>query len=92
MEGKMKVKKGIVQSKVGDDFVLVPTGEAAKSFHGVVRLNETGVEIWNALEAELSEEEIVNKLMARYTDVDYETALRSVRSVTDKLKDAGLLE
>ena len=88
----MKVKKGIVQSKVGDEFVLVPTGEAAKSFHGIVRLNETGAEIWKDLEKELSEEKIVNNLMAHYTDVDHETALRSVRNVVDKLRDAGLLE
>lgn len=88
----MKVKKGIVLSKVGDEFVLVPTGEAAKSFHGIVRLNETGAEIWKDLEKELSEEEIVNNLMAHYTDVDHETALRSVRNVVDKLRDAGLLE
>lgn len=88
----MKVKKGIVLSKVGDEFVLVPTGEAAKSFHGIVRLNETGAEIWKDLEKELSEEKIVNNLMAHYTDVDHETALRSVRNVVDKLRDAGLLE
>ena len=88
----MKVKKGIVLSKVGDEFVLVPTGEAAKSFHGIVRLNETGAEIWKDLEKELSEEKIVNNLMAHYTDVDHEMALRSVRNVVDKLRDAGLLE
>lgn len=88
----MKVKHGFVMSAVGEDHILVPTGDAAKTFHGLVRLNDTGAEIWKGLEKELSVDEIVNQLMARYTDVDRETVENSVLKAIGKFKDAGLLE
>ena len=36
----MKLKSGIVIEKAGDEYVAVATGEAAKSFNGIIRNNK----------------------------------------------------
>ena len=37
----MKLKSGIVMEKTGDEYIVVATGEAAKSFNGIIRNNKT---------------------------------------------------
>lgn len=88
----MKTKPNLIMTQVEDDYILVPVGDTKVSFNGLVRLNTTGAEIWRALEEELSEEEIVNRLKTLYTDVDHNTLVKSVRKTIDQFKDAGLLE
>ena len=43
----MKIKKGFVVRKVGNEHVVVPVGELSKTFHGMINLNETGAFLWN---------------------------------------------
>ena len=55
----MKIKEGFIKRQVGERVVVVPIGEAAKNFHGMINLNETGGELWDLLkentEIELAE-------------------------------------
>ena len=46
----MKIKKGYVLKEIGDSCVVVPIGEAAKTFKGVIALNETAKVLWLTLE------------------------------------------
>ena len=41
----MRAKEGFLKRQVGDRAVVVPVGEAAKAFHGMINLNETGGEL-----------------------------------------------
>ena len=36
----MRAKKGFLKRQVGDRAVVVPVGEAAKAFHGMINLME----------------------------------------------------
>ena len=45
----MKIKEGFIKRQVGERVVVVPIGEAAKNFHGMINLNETGGELWDLL-------------------------------------------
>ena len=38
----MKIKDGFILRSVSDAYVVVPLGEAAKTFNGMITLNETG--------------------------------------------------
>ena len=53
----MKLKSGIVIEKTGDEYVAVATGEAAKSFNGIIRNNKTANFIFEQLKEEKSEEQ-----------------------------------
>lgn len=87
----MKIKQGFVMRDVAGQAVAIATGEASKSFHGMVKLNDTGAVIWNGIEKGLDEAEIAEQLVASY-DVEVGQALRDVESFIARMRDAGLVE
>lgn len=88
----MKPKGDIVITKLGDTSILVPVGEAAGTFHGVVQMNETAADIWNGLTAGLSLEQIAEKLTEEYAGVDLPRARQAVQEISNQLLHEGLLE
>ncbi|MBO4572911.1 MAG: PqqD family protein [Clostridia bacterium] len=87
----MKIKKGYVLKEIGDSCVVVPIGEAAKTFKGVIALNETAKVLWLTLEKGADLDGLVDALTAEY-EVDRETALRSCEKFLEKLKTADVIE
>lgn len=87
----MKIKQGFVMRDVAGQAVAIATGEASKSFHGMVKLNDTGAVIWNGIEKGLDEAEIAEQLTAGY-DVEVGQALKDVESFIARMRDAGLVE
>ena len=87
----MKIKQGFVMRDVAGQAVAIATGEASKSFHGRVKLNDTGAVIWNGIEKGLDEAEIAEQLAASY-DVEVGQALKDVESFIARMRDAGLVE
>ena len=87
----MQINKDFTIQKVGGSYVAVPVGETSKSFHGMVRLNETGAFLWRALSsADMSEEALVDALLSEY-DVSREIAERDVHRVVEMLAQNGFL-
>lgn len=62
----MKIKKGFIIRKVGDENIVVPVGEASKNFHGMVKLNESGAFLWKFFTENHTEEEAVEALLSEY--------------------------
>lgn len=87
----MKIKQGFVMRDVAGQAVAIATGEASKSFHGMVKLNDTGAVIWNGIEKGLGEAEIAEQLAANY-NVEVGQALKDVESFIARMRDAGLVE
>lgn len=87
----MKLKKGFVLSKAGEDYVAVATGEAGKTFKGLVRNNATAAFLLEQLKEERSEKDLVKALLDAY-DVDSETAKKDVSTFLKTIRDAGMLE
>ena len=87
----MKIKKGFVMRKVAGSAVVIATGEASKSFHGMVRLNATGADIWQGVADGLDENAITDRLMENY-EVDREKAYEDVVTTVNKMKEAGFIE
>ena len=48
---KIKIKKGFVVRKVGGENIVVPVGETSKTFHGMIKLNESGGFLWKFFSA-----------------------------------------
>ncbi len=87
----MKVKEGFMMRKVGDQIVVVAMGQAAKQFHGMMNLNETGAFVWELLKQETSEENVLEAMMENY-GIDRERAKKGLDSFLDKLRTVGVLE
>ena len=88
----MKIKSGFVLEKVGASYLAVALGERAKSFSGLVRMNETGAFMWNLIkDTDKSTEELVDALAKEY-DAPRELLLKDALSFEKKLSDAGILE
>lgn len=87
----MRLKRGFVSSKAGEDYVAVATGEASKNFNGLIRNNATASFLFEQLQKETSEEELVQALLARY-EVEEEIARNDVSTFVEKLQKEHLLE
>lgn len=77
--------------RVGNSYVAIATGAAAKSFSGMVKLNESAACLWESLQKGATEEELVGCLTAEY-DVSYERALDDVRKICGQLLKAGIAD
>lgn len=88
----MQIKSDFTIQKVGNSYVAVAVGETSKTFHAMIKLNETGAFLWNQLaEKDLTEEELTNALLAEY-DVDRETAEQDVHAMVEKFAENGILK
>lgn len=62
----MKLKESYVFTPMGEESVLVPTGEEAKFFHGIANCNSSAADLIKLLMQETSEDEIVAALAVKY--------------------------
>ena len=88
----MKIKKTFVLTTLGDSHIAVPVGKTAASFHGVIRLNQTGAEVFRCLQAGMDEAQTAKRLTELFDGTDAETALRDVREIVEQFLAAGIVE
>ena len=62
----MRVKSGFVVREVGGKKYAVATGEAARSFKGMLSLNDVGATIFKMLQQNTTAELIVAAILAEY--------------------------
>ena len=87
----MKIKKGLVLREVADSFVVVAVGEMAKTFNGMINLNETGAFLWRNLEKGCTKEELLTALTKEYA-VEEEVASAHIDKFIKGLTEANLLD
>ncbi len=87
----MKIKSGFMLREVAGYYVVVPVGNGSLDFNGVINLNESGATLWKAMENDITEEGLVDALLAEY-DVDAERAKCDVDVFVKKMKAAKLIE
>ena len=87
----MKLKSGIIISEINGEFVAVPSGEASKSFNGMIRMNGTAAMIARLLQNAASEDEVVANMCQEY-DVDEAIAREDYQTITAQLDELGLIE
>lgn len=84
----MKIKKGFILRKTGKDCMVVAVGAASKEFNGMIRMNAAGEFLWNQMKKEISEEELVQKMLERYENLDEQTARTDLKEFLDTIKIA----
>lgn len=84
----MKVKEGFILRKLGKEYMVVAVGEASKTFNGMIRMNATGAWYWEELTKGITRDELVQKMLERYENLDAETAAADLDEFLDIVKDA----
>lgn len=87
----MRLKDGVIFTKVADETMAVTVGEAAESFKGMIKLNATGAFIAERMLQETALEELVAALRQEY-EVDEKTALEAVQAIVDKFESVELIK
>lgn len=85
----MKLKDGFILRSVAGQSVVLPTG-GDLDLNMMITLNDTGAFLWEKLENETTEENLVIALLAEY-DVDEATAKAAVAAFVEKLENNGFL-
>lgn len=87
----MKLKYEFVERLIVDEYVLVPAGEAARTFGGMITTSEVGATIMRALNRDVSQAELLALLMEEY-DVDEQTANSDLNAFVQQLRELNVLE
>lgn len=87
----MKLKYEFIVREIVGEYVLVPVGEAALNFGGMITTSEVGAFLMDALKIGASRQTLVDAVLAEY-DVDAETAEKDVDEFLANLTELGILE
>lgn len=87
----MKLKENFVLRQVAGNWVVIPVGDAALGFDGMLTLNDTGAMLWKVLEKDPDPKALVAALTAEY-DVSHQQAQEDVEAFLQKLICAGCIE
>ena len=87
----MKIKEGFVLRRVLDEAIVIATGEMSKNFHGMVKLNDSGADIWEWISEGNDEIAVAKKLSEKY-ELSEEKAIADTKAMISQMADAGLLE
>ena len=80
----MKRSADFLLRQVAGKYVLVPVGEAAVKFPGMITVNESGSYVWQLLEREQTMAALVDAITLRY-EVDHAQAQLDVENFVKKL-------
>ena len=87
----MNIKKQFIVRKIMGDNILVPCGDTAIDFNGLITLNDTALDIWQLL-PEAQDEAALKAAMLEMYDVDEQELDADVEEFLSKLREAGIIE
>ena len=86
----MKIKDGFLIRQIAGQYVALPTGDDL-DLNMMITLNETGAFLWEQLQTQTEEPDLVAALLREY-DVEEATAAACVSAFAEKLRKNGFLE
>lgn len=86
----MRVNDQMILRKIAGENVLLPVGEMMNTFRGIMSLNGSGLLLWERLQTDCTEAELISAVLEEY-DVDETTAAKDVREFLAQLEGAGIL-
>ena len=87
----MRIKNEYVLREIANTWVVLPIGQTAVNFNGMLSLNESGKMIWQQLEKGASEQQLVEALMQEY-EVSAEKAKHDVVVFIENIRKIGCIE
>ena len=87
----MRVSKDFIMRQIAGEFIVIPVGQTALKIHGMINLSESAALLWEKLQTDCTEEELIQALLTEY-EIDYETAAADVRELIDQMRKVNVLE
>ncbi len=87
----MRINGKFVIREIAGDTIIVPVGETALRYNGLITINKSAAALWEALEKGTDTESLIRLLTDRY-DVDPDTAAADVKDFLERLRKAELIE
>lgn len=87
----MKIAEGFVLKTIAGNHIVVPVGANSIHFNSVITLNNSGAFLWNLLNEDKTEQELVSALLEAY-EVDESTAEQDVAKFLESLRSANILQ
>ena len=88
----MKLKYDFIVNEVAGQYVAVAVGDGVGEFNGFVKMNDIGAEIFEILKADVTTEEIINKMLEKHPESNLQEATEVVNGFVSKLNDEGIIE
>lgn len=86
----MKFKKEFMLREIVGETVLIPTGETAAHFNGLISVNELGRFIWDNYEKAKDEDELLSFILDEY-EVERDVAKADLEEFLQVLRDAEII-
>lgn len=87
----MKRIKEYIKRNIAEEIVLVPAGQTAEDFNGMITLTESGDFIWEHLEEAQDFNHLVELILEEY-DIDKETAAQDASAFLMQLLQTGMIQ
>ena len=85
----MKIKEGFTVREMLGEYIIIPLGENALEYSGIIATNEVGKDIWDYLLQDHSKEEVLEYMLSIY-DVDEDTLRTDIDNFIEKLEEYQL--
>ena len=87
----MKLKYSFEKMEIDGEIVAVPVGENANELHSVLNLNEVAMRILEMLYEEITEKDLVSRLLMEY-ESEKDEVEKAVHSFVEQLREENLLD
>lgn len=86
----MKLKCEFILREIAGETMLIPVGQTALEYNGLICLNPVGAEIWKGLQQEKNEEEILANILEQF-DVTEDVAREDMKAFLNQLRDKNFI-
>jgi len=86
----MEINGEFILREIAGDTILVPVGQTALKFNGIITLEPVGATIWKGLEAGMDFEGILATILDTF-EVEREQAANDLMEFLDQLNKQGFL-
>lgn len=90
-EIEMIIEKEFVLREIAGDYILVPVGNTALDFNGLITVNELGAFLWQKLQKDVSVEDLMEEVLKEY-EVDETTAREDIEEFIDSLRKSEIIK
>ena len=87
----MKIEKEFILREIAGEHIIVPTGETVLQFNGMITVNDLGLVLWELLQNDITEDEMVEKVLEEY-EIDEQTARSDIQEFIGSLVKAGIIK
>jgi hypothetical protein len=87
----MKIKKGYTLTHVGNEHIILPSGDDMVRFDQLIHINDIGCFLFEKLLEDITIEDLLGHVLSEY-DIDEATARNDVEAFINQLQKQGILD